>query len=105
MEESPNSACSWPFDEGQVEPLAQAEARVFAKAVTPIGTSNVPSKVEGPYLGEFPPGKIQSELLKAVLDDLRHKLLITPEFILEVSLPKDRVCNPPPGQITLYEVS
>lgn len=103
MEESPNSANSWPLEYGLGKPSSLVEAHALTKVPALVGTFGVPSKAKGPDLGKFPLGDIQSKLSKMVLDKLRCKFQILLEFKLEVPLPIDQVSNPPPGRIMLYE--
>lgn len=54
---------------------------------------------EGDFLTEF----IWFEIWEPVLERLRSKYQISPEFRLEVPLDTDRAYNPPPNRLTLYK--
>lgn len=53
---------------------------------------------------EFPSKTFQSKLRESDLEKIQFKYQVPPEFELKVPFEIDRPCNPPPGQIALYEV-
>lgn len=93
MSRSPNSIDSWPSDKGSVEPSILAEDQASSEAVQQALI--VPLEFEGPDPEEFPLGWIRSKLSKETLTNFHHKYHVPLEFILEVPLSTDRICNLP----------
>ena len=116
------SGASWSTDHEATEPsllVAQAssehvEVRPAAvAALPPHGTADsqpgLAGRAEilegGSSSGEeevFLPALTSSTVRREDLVQLRHTFGIPPDFQLEVPLETDRVCNPPPGRVSMY---